>query len=60
MRGVFSVKHKKFVKQLQALGLDRNGAEMCAAYSRRKREPYADGLARFQRIMATIQGGGGQ
>ena len=48
------MKHKKFVKQLQALGLDRNGAEMCAAYSRRKREPYADGLARFQRIMATI------
>lgn len=54
------MKHKKFVKQLQALGLDRNGAEMCAAYSSRKREPYADALGRFQRIMATIQGGGGQ
>ena len=55
MRGVFSVKHRKFVKQLQAMGLDRNGAEMCAAYSRRKREPYADGLARFQRILGKIQ-----
>ena len=49
------MKHRKFVKQLMALGLDRNGAEMCAAYSRRKREPYADGLARFQRIMANIR-----
>lgn len=49
------MKHKKFVKQLQALGLDRNGAEMCAAYSRRIREPYADGLARFQRIMANVR-----
>ncbi len=55
MRGEFDVKHRKFVKQLMALGLDRNGAEMMAAYSRRKREPYADGLARFQRIMATIR-----
>lgn len=51
------MKHRKFVKQLQALGLDRNGAEMCAAYSRSKREPYADGLARFQRILDTIGGG---
>ena len=45
------MKHKKYVKQLQALGLDRNGAEMCAAYSRRMREPYADGLARFLRCL---------
>lgn len=51
------MKHRKFVKQLQALGLDRNGAEMCAAYSRSKREPYAEGLARFQRILDTIGGG---
>ena len=49
---MFSVKHRKFVKQLMSLGLDRNGAEMCAAYSRQHREPYADGLARFQWIMA--------
>ena len=49
------MKRKKFVKQLMSLGLDRNGAEMCAAYSRHRREPYADGLARFQRIMANIQ-----
>lgn len=49
------MKHKKFVKQLMSLGLDRNGAEMCAAYSRRTGEAYADGLARFQRIMANIQ-----
>ena len=54
-KGVFTVKHRKFVKQLMSLGLDRNGAEMCAAYSRCKQEPYADGLARFQRIMAKIQ-----
>ena len=52
---MFSVKHRKFVKQLMYLGLDRNGAEMCAAYSRQRREPYADGLARFQRIMANIR-----
>lgn len=49
------MKHRKFVKQLQALGLDRNGAAMCAAYSRSKREPYADGLARFHRILGNIQ-----
>lgn len=50
------MKHrKKFVKQLQALGLDRNGAEMCAAYSRQHGESYADGLARFQRILGNIQ-----
>lgn len=49
------MKHRKFVKQLMSLGLDRNGAEMCAAHARRIREPYADGLARFQRIMAKIE-----
>lgn len=49
------MKHRKFVKQLMSLGLDRNGAEMLAAYSQRKREPYADGLARFQRIMGLIE-----
>lgn len=62
------MKHKKFVKQLQALGLDRNGAEMCAAYSRRIREPYAESLARFRRIFKNVEavmqapavGGGGQ
>lgn len=55
MRGVFCVKHRKFVKQLMSLGLDRNGAEMLAAYSCRKREPYADGLARFRRILGVIE-----
>lgn len=49
------MKHRKFVKQLQALGLDRNGAEMCAAHSRRIREPYADGLARFQRCLRAAE-----
>lgn len=50
------MKHrKKFVKQLMSLGLDRNGAEMCAAYSRHHRETYADGLARFRRILANIE-----
>ena len=49
------MKHrKKFVKQLMSLGLDRNGAAMCAAYSQAHREPYADGLARFRRILDTI------
>jgi hypothetical protein len=51
---VFCVKHRKFVKQLMSLGLDRNGAEELAAYSRARREPYADGLARFKRIMDNI------
>lgn len=50
------MKHRKFVKQLMSQGLDRNGAEMCAAYSRRHGETYADGLARFRRILATIGG----
>ena len=50
------MKHRKFVKQLQALGLDRNGAESCAAYCRARREPYTDGLARFQRILAALGG----
>lgn len=45
------MKHRKFVKQLMSLGLDRNGAEMCAAYSRRIREPYATGMARFCRCL---------
>lgn len=50
------MKHrKKFVKQLMSLGLDRNGAGMCATYSRQHGESYADGLARFQQIMANIQ-----
>lgn len=49
------MKHRKFVKQLMAQGLDRNGAEMCAAHSRHKGETYADGLARFHRIMANIR-----
>ena len=51
------MKHRKFVKQLMSLGLDRNGAEMCAAHSRRIREPYADGLARFQRCLREIEAG---
>lgn len=50
------MKHRKFVKQLISLGLDRNGAENCAAYCQANREPYADGLARFQRILATLGG----
>ena len=57
-REVFSVKHrKKFVKQLMAKGLDRNAANMCAAYSRHRGETYTHGLARFRQIMATIEGG---
>ena len=55
-RSEFPVKHRKFVKQLMSLGLDRNGAENCAAYCQANREPYADGLARFQRILATLGG----
>ena len=54
------MKHRKFVKQLIALGLDRNGAESCADYCEAHREPYTDGLARFQRIMATLGGGGNE
>lgn len=50
------MKHRKFVKRLISLGLDRNGAQMCAAYCRANREPYTDGLARFQRILATLGG----
>ena len=53
--GVLNVKHRKFIKQLMAQGLDRNGAGMCAAFARHLREPYADGLARFQRIMDNIR-----
>lgn len=50
------MKHRKrFVKQLMSLGLDRNGAAMCAAHSRHKGETYADGLARFRRILGNIQ-----
>ena len=49
------MKHRKFVKQLMAMGVDRNGAEMCAAFARHLREPYAAALGRFQRIMATVQ-----
>ena len=50
------MKHrKKFVKQLMSLGLDRNGAESCAAYCQANRETYADGLARFRRILDTIR-----
>jgi hypothetical protein len=48
------VKHRKFVKQLQALGLDRNRAETLATDCQQHREPYADGLARFLQILATI------
>ena len=52
------MKHrKKFVKQLMAKGLDRNAANMCAAYSRHRGETYTHGLARFRQIMATIEGG---
>lgn len=51
------MKRKKFVKQLISQGLDRNGAECCAAYCQVHREPYTDGLARFQRILATLGGG---
>lgn len=51
------MKHKKFVKQLQALGLDRNQAETLATDCQNHREPYADGLARFQQILATIMRG---
>ena len=51
------MKHrKKFVKQLMSLGLDRNGAESCAAYCQANRETYTDGLARFRRILATLGG----
>ncbi len=51
------MKHRKFVKQLQALGLDRNRAETLATHCHEHREPYADGLARFQQILATLQRG---
>ena len=51
------MKHRKFVKQLQALGLDRNRAETLATNCREHREPYAAGLARFQQILATLQRG---
>lgn len=51
------MKHKKFVKQLQALGLDRNRAETLATDCRENREPYANGLARFQQILAALQRG---
>ena len=51
------MKHRKFVKQLQALGLDRNRAETLAKHCRENREPYAAALARFQQILATLQRG---
>lgn len=51
------MKHRKFVKQLQALGLDRNRAETLATHCQQNREPYATGLARFQQILATLQRG---
>lgn len=49
------MKHRKFVKQLISLGLDRNGAESCAARCQANRETYSDGLARFLRILGNIQ-----
>jgi hypothetical protein len=57
LKGAFPVKHRKFVKQLQALGLDRNRAETLATNCKEHREPYAAGLARFQQILATLQRG---
>ena len=52
------MKHrKKFVKQLMALGQDRNMANAMAACCQRNREPYKDGLARYRQIVATIEGG---
>jgi hypothetical protein len=56
-KGVFPVKHRKFVKQLMSLGLDRNRAQTLAANCQEHREPYANGLARFQQILATLQRG---
>jgi hypothetical protein len=56
-KGAFPVKHRKFVKQLMSLGLDRNQAETLATDCQEHREPYADGLARFQQILATLQRG---
>lgn len=48
------MKHRKFVKQLMALGLDRNRAQSIATNCQEHREPYADGLARFRQILDTL------
>lgn len=49
------MKRQKFVKQLISMGLDRNGAERCAAYCQANREPYTDGLARFRRVLRNVE-----
>lgn len=50
------MKHRKFVKQLMSLGLDRNGAEDCARATReRHRESYAAGLHRFLTVLAAVE-----
>jgi hypothetical protein len=43
---VFSVKHKKFVKQLMGMGYSRNAAEAYASLANRMGQSYEDALAK--------------
>ncbi len=56
MRGVFSVKHKQFVKQIMAKGWGRNSATAAAYLARLKGVPYfyalGDVLLRIDYIAA--------
>lgn len=54
MIGVFSVKHKKFVKQLQAVGIPRNMANQVAETARTKYGSYFKGLGLFLNTYAML------
>ena len=46
------MKHRKFVKQLMAEGLERNAAEEMAVYAQRHRIPYFKALGDFLTLLA--------
>jgi hypothetical protein len=51
---VFSVKHKKFVKQLQGVGIPRNMANQVAETARTKYGSYSKGLGLFLNTYAML------
>lgn len=48
------MKHRKFVKQLMSMHLDRNKAEEMAVHCQRNRVPYADGLKLYKHLLDSI------
>jgi hypothetical protein len=54
---VFSVKHRKFVKQLMAVGIERNMANQVAETARTKYGSYFKGLGLFLNTYAMLLNG---